>query len=164
MYQREMLFSVLRYLFSDFRVLLESADCLFVVIIHRIPGTAEGEGLVGLYSPTTFIAGIYFLVLQWMVTWKKFPWNYSLSGLFHIEEWNVCLSEWLQSDVRARIIRSKAQMVRFDFFFALHLGERFYSHTDNLFKDLRVPRWLRRRRRRRRRRRYHVLTKSCWRC
>ena len=41
-----------------------------------------------------------------------------------------------------RIIRSKAQMVRFDFFFALHLGERFYSHTDNLFKDLRVLRWL----------------------
>ena len=44
--------------------------------------------------------------------------------------------------MRARIIRSKAQMVRFDFFFALHLEERFYSHTDDLFKDLRVLRWL----------------------
>ena len=27
-------------------------------------------------------------------------------------------------------------MERFDFSFALHLGERLYSHTDNLSKDL----------------------------
>ena len=27
-------------------------------------------------------------------------------------------------------------MERFDFFFALHLGEHLYSHTDNLSKDL----------------------------
>ena len=27
-------------------------------------------------------------------------------------------------------------MERFDFFFALHLGDRLYSHTDNLSKDL----------------------------
>ena len=59
-----------------------------------------------------------------------------------MEEWNVCFSERLLSDVRARIIRCKAQMVSFDFFFALHLGKRFYSHTDNLFKVVRVLRWL----------------------
>ena len=33
-------------------------------------------------------------------------------------------------------------MEQFDFSFGLHLGERVYSHTDNLFKDLRVLRWL----------------------
>ena len=27
-------------------------------------------------------------------------------------------------------------MERFDFFFALHLREQLYSHTNNLFKDL----------------------------
>ena len=53
-----------------------------------------------------------------------------------MEEWDVCLSERLQPDVRVRIIRCKAQMERFDFFFALHLGEHLYSHTDNLSKDL----------------------------
>ena len=53
-----------------------------------------------------------------------------------MEEWDVCLSERLQPDVRARIIGCKAQMERFDFFFGLHLGERLYSHTDNLSKTL----------------------------
>ena len=38
-------------------------------------------------------------------------------------EWDVCFSERLQPDVRARIIGCKAQMERFDFFFGLHLGE-----------------------------------------
>ena len=49
---------------------------------------------------------------------------------------HVCLSERLQPDVRARIIRCTAQMEWFDFFFALHLGEHHYYHTDNLSKDL----------------------------
>ena len=53
-----------------------------------------------------------------------------------MEEWDVCLSERLQPDVRARIIRCKAQMEWFDFFSALHLGEHLYCHTDNLSKDL----------------------------
>ena len=57
-------------------------------------------------------------------------------GLCPMEEWDVCLSERLQPDVRARIIRCKAQMERFDFSFALHLGEHLNSHTDNLSKDL----------------------------
>ena len=41
-----------------------------------------------------------------------------------MEEWDVCSSERLQPDVRARIIGCKAQMERFDFFFGLHLGEQ----------------------------------------
>ena len=48
----------------------------------------------------------------------------------------TCLSEQLQPDVGARMMRCEAQMERFDFFFALHLGDRLYSHTDNLSKDL----------------------------
>ena len=53
-----------------------------------------------------------------------------------MEEWDVFLSERLQPDVRARIIGCKAWMERFDFFFCLPLGERLYTHTDNLTKDL----------------------------
>ena len=45
-------------------------------------------------------------------------------------------AERLQPDVRARIIGCKAQMEQFDFVFGLHLGERLYSHTDNLSKTL----------------------------
>ena len=63
-----------------------------------------------------------------------------------MEEGDVCLSERLKPDVCERIITCKAQMERSDLFFALHLGERLYSHTDNLSKDiqgtLRVLRWL----------------------
>ena len=53
-----------------------------------------------------------------------------------MEGWDVCLSERLQQDVRARIVRCKAQMEGFDFFSALHLREHLYCHTDNLSKDL----------------------------
>ena len=67
-------------------------------------GTAEGEGLVG-YSPTTCIAGIYFLGLQ--LTWKD---SRGIIGLCPMEEWDVCMSERLQPDLLARIIRRKAQM------------------------------------------------------
>ena len=74
-----------------------------------------------------FIADIYFIGLQ--LTWKKFR---GIIGLLPREEWDVCLSERLQPDVRARIIRCKAQMEWFDFFSALHLGEHHYCHTDNL--------------------------------
>ena len=63
-----------------------------------------------------------------------------------MEERDVCLSERLKPDVFERIIRCKAQMERFDLFFALHLGEHLYTHTNNLSKDLqgtlRVLRWL----------------------
>ena len=49
-----------------------------------------------------------------------------------MEEWDVCLSERLQPDVRARIIGCNVQMERIGFFLTLHLGEHLYSHTDNL--------------------------------
>ena len=55
---------------------------------------------------------------------------------FALWKWDVCLSERLQPDVRARIIRCKAQMEWFDFFSAVHLGEHLYCLTDNLYKDL----------------------------
>ena len=61
-------------------------------------------------------------------------WDFALWKSGH-----VCLSERLQPNVRARIIRCKAQMDWFAFFFALHLGEHHYYHTDiNLSKDLQV--------------------------
>ena len=63
-----------------------------------------------------------------------------------MEEGDVYLSERLKPNVCEIIIRCKAQMGRFGLFFALHLGEHPYSHTDNLSKDLqgtlRVLRWL----------------------
>ena len=84
---------------------------------------ASSRGIIGL-CPTrwTVRASCFRRILE----------NYSVL----MEEWDVCLSERLQPDVRARIIGCKAQMERFDFFFGLHLGERLYSHTDNLSKTL----------------------------
>jgi len=58
--------------------------------------------------------------------------NYS--ALF--QEWDICLSMKLQSDVRCRIIGVQAQMQNFDFFFGLHLAEKIFRHTDNLAKAL----------------------------
>ena len=71
---------------------------------------ASSRGIIGLY-PT-----------RWKVRascFRRILENYSVL----MEEWDVCLSERLQPDVRARIIGCKAQMERFDFFFGLHLGE-----------------------------------------
>ena len=55
-----------------------------------------------------------------------------------LQEWIVCLHQKLQADVRGpgRIVGCQAQMNTFDFFFGLHLGERLFSHTDNLSKTL----------------------------
>ena len=53
-----------------------------------------------------------------------------------LQEWIVCLDQKLQADVRGKIIGCQAQMNTFDFFFGLHLGERLFSHTDNLSKTL----------------------------
>ena len=44
----------------------------------------------------------------------------------------ISLDEKLQSDIRGRIIGCQAQMNTFDFFFGLNLGQRLFSHTDNL--------------------------------
>ncbi|KAK2557068.1 Zinc finger MYM-type protein 1 [Acropora cervicornis] len=53
-----------------------------------------------------------------------------------LQEWIVCLDQKLQADVRGRVIGCEAQMNTFDFFFGLNLGERLFSHTDNLSKTL----------------------------
>ena len=50
--------------------------------------------------------------------------------------WDICLQEKLTTDVRSRIIGCQVQMQSFKFFFGLCLGQRHYSHTDNLSKAL----------------------------
>ncbi|XP_076347995.1 zinc finger MYM-type protein 1-like [Tachypleus tridentatus] len=51
-------------------------------------------------------------------------------------EWDVCLEDRLDSEMRARIIGVRSQMEKFEYFFALHLGVAVYSLTDNLSKTL----------------------------
>lgn len=48
----------------------------------------------------------------------------------------MSLAEHLQPDVKGRIIGCQAQMQAFEFFFGLSLGERLFSHSDNLSKTL----------------------------
>ena len=50
--------------------------------------------------------------------------------------WEDCLQENVTRDVRSRIIGCQAQMKTFSFLFGLCLGQRLYSHTDNLSKAL----------------------------
>ena len=52
--------------------------------------------------------------------------------------WNECLQfdPKPDPDVRGRIIGCQAQMKSFDFFFGLNLGQRIFSHTDNLSESL----------------------------
>ena len=54
-----------------------------------------------------------------------------------LQERTISLDEKLQSDIRGRIIGWQAQMNTFDFFFGLNLGQRLFSHTDNLSRTLR---------------------------
>ena len=49
---------------------------------------------------------------------EKIPVELLDFGLCPMKEWDVSLSELLQPDLRARIIRCNAQRERFDFFFA----------------------------------------------
>ena len=57
-----------------------------------------------------------------------------------LQEWIISLDGKLQSDIRGRIIGCQAQMNTFDFFFWLNLGQRLFSHTDNLLKTLQQTR------------------------
>ena len=53
------------------------------------------------------------------------------------ELWRHTLDEGrLTTDVKARIIGCYNQMTKFDFYFGLHLGQKFYSLTDNLSQAL----------------------------
>ena len=56
-------------------------------------------------------------------------------------KWNECLDQGgLQSELRGRIVGAKAQMETFEFFFGIQLGNRLFSHTDNLSKTLQAKR------------------------
>ena len=58
-----------------------------------------------------------------------------------LDNYAALLQEWtsdekLQSNKPGRIIGCQAQMNTFDFFFGLNLGQRLFSHTDNLSRTL----------------------------
>ena len=54
-----------------------------------------------------------------------------------MELWNECLvNENLTTEIKSRVTGCQSQMDKFDLFFALYLGARLYSHTDNLSKSL----------------------------
>ena len=114
----------------NLRVQITSKQLAILIFAPRIfqPTAGTAEGLVGLYH---FFARIYYPELQ-LTLFATNSWNYAVL----MEEWDVCLSERLQPDVRARIIGCKAWMKRFDFFFGLHFWERLYFHTDDRSKDL----------------------------
>ena len=84
---------------------------------------SEAKGMIGL-CPTrwTVRASCFQRILD----------NYTAL----LQEWTISLDEKLQSDIRGRIIGCQAQMNTFDFFFGLNLGQRLFSHTDNLSKTL----------------------------
>ena len=51
-------------------------------------------------------------------------------------EWDICLEERLDTEIRAHIIGVKAQMESFQYFFGLNLGATLLIQTDNLSKTL----------------------------
>ena len=58
-----------------------------------------------------------------------------------LQEWTISLDDKVQSDIyiRGSIIGCQAQVNTFDFFFGLNLGQRLFSHTDNLSRTLQQP-------------------------
>ena len=42
----------------------------------------------------------------------------------------------MATEVKSRIVGVKKQMEKFDFFFGLNIGQRLYSHTNNISKTL----------------------------
>ena len=42
----------------------------------------------------------------------------------------------MESELKGRLIGVKSQMESFELHFALHLGARLYSHTDNLVRSV----------------------------
>ena len=51
-------------------------------------------------------------------------------------EWDICLEERLDTEIRAHIIGVKAQMESFQYFLGLNLGATLLIQTDNLSKTL----------------------------
>ena len=51
--------------------------------------------------------------------------------------WKFCLeNDNMATEVKSRIVGVKKQMRKFDFFFGLNIGQRLYSHTNNISKTL----------------------------
>ena len=51
--------------------------------------------------------------------------------------WKFCLeNDNMATEVKSRIVGVKKQMEKFDFFFGLNIGQRLYSHTNNISKTL----------------------------
>ena len=75
-------------------------------------------------------------VTRWTVratSFQRIIDNYS----YLMELWDHCLHhDKLNTEVKARVIGCQSQMYKFWLFFGLSLGQRFYSHTDNLSKTL----------------------------
>ena len=53
--------------------------------------------------------------------------------------WDWCLSEYGEPDIKARVIGTKTQMKRFNFFFGIRLGHLVLSHSYNLSVTLQKP-------------------------
>ena len=53
-----------------------------------------------------------------------------------VKLWDECLDTKLDTEMRTRIIGVKAQMLDFNYFFGVNLGERLFSMTDNLSRTL----------------------------
>ena len=51
--------------------------------------------------------------------------------------WKFCLeNDSMSTKLKSRIVRVKKQVEKFDFFFGLSIGDRHYSHNDNLSKTV----------------------------
>ena len=74
-------------------------------------------------------------VTRWTVRGKCFE-KIILNYEILMQLWDLCLSEPLATEVKARIIGCKKQMSFFSFFFGLYLGQRLFMITDNLSKTL----------------------------
>ena len=84
---------------------------------------SEAKGILGLCSTRwTVRASCFQRILD----------NYAAL----LQEWTISLDEKLQSGIHGKIIGYQAQMNTFDFFFGLNLGQRLFSHTDNLSRTL----------------------------
>ena len=57
-----------------------------------------------------------------------------------LQEWIISLDGKLQSDIRGRIIKCQTQINTFDFYFGLNLGQRLFSHIDDLSKTFQQTR------------------------
>ena len=60
--------------------------------------------------------------------------------MLFVKLWDECLDTKLDTEMRARITGVKAQMLDFNYFFGVDLGERLFLMTDNLSRTLQQTR------------------------